>query len=560
MSDLVAVILFFGRFFAGRKLRGDRRTDRTFRRRGTKQLEPKDRPPPFWEFWPEYYVLLIRLSIMCLLFSSFWYGIKPTLSFTGCCAALVVCGKSRGLYEAVRTDQRVIGPLWKGLLSMGVFPKGTKVTDHLSVPPDYRRDKDTVITLRMTDDFTGDDQEKKRISRFVSRKLGGEWDAKWTEVGTTVLKLTHTPEPPKLVTFVQALKYIKSLRDGQLFIGLDSRSRPIVVDMDKETPHVCLTVGTGGGKSATLALLIVQILAWGARILAIDPKRISLNPVRHLPGITIVRDIEAQWDAIAEFRAEMERRYSILDDNPDATFERWVLIIEEGNAFYDDSVDYWDDLRACNRKLPAKPRVYKDIGASLRKGRQCYMNVVSVFQRAEAAVTGGGSARSSYGFFLMGRYKKPEWKMFVDIWPWLPSSNKPGRMTYYDGEDFGYVQVACAYDLTIEAPTLLEECTLHVLRNRPSGASAASLVPTQRSSATDGTEAVNAQTPMRDMTIREALDAGILTGNIDAIRKDIQRNGFPVATDKSGVSHRYSAADLVALEAKRTANQEASVS
>lgn len=558
MDDFLAVMTFLCRFFSGRKLNGNRRTDRTFRKRGTRQLHLNDRPPPFWEYWPEYYVLLIRLSTLGLLFSAFWYGIKPTVSFTGCCALLVVCTKSRGLYETVRTDQAVIGPLWKGLVSMGYFPPGTKAKDHLTIAPDYRRDKDTVITLRMPDDFIGDDPDKKRVARFVARKLGGEWDAKWSEVGTTILRLTHTPEPPKLVTFQESLKIIRGLKDGKLFVGLDSRRRPIIIDMDAETPHICLTVGTGGGKSATLAALIIQILVWGAHVIAIDPKRISLNPIRHLPGLTIVRNIEEQWDAVAKFRAEMERRYLILDDNPDAVFDRWVLIIEEGNAFYDDSVDYWDDFRACDKRLPAKPKVYKDLGQILRKGRQCRMNVISVFQRAEATVTGGASARSQYGFFLLGRYRKPEWKMFVDLWPWLSPSKQPGRMSYYDGEDFGYVQVMCAYDLSIKAPTLLEEATAWVLNNRPQCA-AASLVPMQRSTATDGTEAVNAQTPMRDMTLREALDAGILTGNIEAIRKDVSRNGWPKPTDTSGVSHRYSAADLVALEAKRTGKQEVSV-
>jgi len=543
------------RFVAGRHLWRDRRTDCTFLRRGTKPLDPKDRPPPFWEHWPEWYRAAYRLSGIALLISWVIYGLVPVLSVSSCCALLVAGTRSRALYDHIRTDQQVIGPLWKGLISMGVYPRNAKSRDYLTIPPDYRRNKDAQVTLRLPDDFEGEESQKKRVSRFVMRKLGGEWDTKWSEVGNTVLRLTHTPQAPRSYPFAQAYRVMKGLKDGQLLLGLNSRSKPVIIDLDKETPHVALSVGTGGGKSATLAFLIIQILAWGAEVFAIDPKRISLNPVKHLPGITIIRDIESQWDQIALFRAEMEKRYQILDENPDAVFPRWVLIVEESNTFYIDSVDYWATIRG--RGEPAQPRVYRDLNASLNKGRQCRMNVISVFQRAEAAVCGGGAARSQYGYFLLGRYKKAEWKMFVDIWPWLSPQRVPGRMAYYDGEEYGYVQIGYAFDPDIKAPTLVEDATRFVLDRRP--VSAASFVPVQRSQPSDGTELVNTSTPLRDLTLREAHDQGVLTGNLEAIRKDVQRNGWPKPTDTSGVSHRYSAADLVALEAKRTSNREVSV-
>lgn len=544
-----------GRFLSGRHLWRERKTDCTFRRRGTKPLDAKDRPPPFWEYWPEWYRLAYRLSAIALVIGWFIYGLLPVISFTGCCAALVATGKSRKLYDAIRVDNSVVRPLWKGLITMGVYGSGDRYSDYLTLPNDYDRDKKATVVLRLPDYFESTDDQKKRVARFVIRKLGGQWDAHWSDKGTTILRLTHTPQPPSKFPFSQALRIIRGLKDGQLFIGLGSRGEPIIIDLDKETPHLAITAGTGAGKSSLIALIVIQIIAWGARIFAIDPKMVSFNPVKHLPHIDIIRNVADQWDVIAMFRAEMDRRYDVLNEDENATFTRWVLILEEQNAFYGDSTDYWEATR--QRGEPARPRVYRDIGAVLNKGRQCHMNVISVYQRASANVCGGGDVRSQYGYFLLGRYKKAEWKMFIDIWPWQSPSRIPGRFTFYNGEDYGPVQVAYPFVPDVKTPVLLEEATDYAVSSCPSTPTAAPLVPVQRQ--TDGTEVANAQTPMRDMTLREAHAAGILTGNLDAIRKDIGRNKWPNPTDTSGVSHRYSAADLVALEAKRTGKQEVSV-
>lgn len=548
MNDPSYLTLVF-RFFAGRKLWGERRTNRTFLKRGTKQLHPNDRPPPRWEYWPEWWSLAIRLSLVTFTLASLIYGLTMTVSFTGCCAALVGATKSRRLYDTLRTDAKVVRPLWAGLLAMGVYDPQAKSVDYLTLPPDYKRNKKTIVLLRLPDHFEGTADSKKRVAGYVKRKLGGEWDARWTDVGTPVLRLAHTPQPPKSFPFSDALRIIKGLKEGQLFIGLGARGEPIIIDLDKETPHVALSVGTGGGKSSTLALIIIQILAWGAYVFGIDPKRISLNPVKHLPGITIIRDIESQWDEIARFRAEMERRYEVLDRDESASFARWVLIIEESNTFYLDSVDYWETIR--QRGEPAKPRVYRDMNAILNKGRQCQMNVISVFQRAEAAVCGGGAARSQYGYFLLGRYKKAEWKMFVDIWPWLAPSREAGRMSYYDGENYGTVQVAYPMVAGIKTPTLLEEATRYVLNTRPASMPLVAELPTPRGG--DGTELVNATASLRPVTLRQAVDSGYVTGNLGTIQKASQRNTFPKPVDKEGVSYRYSVADLVEWEASRTA-------
>jgi DNA translocase FtsK/SpoIIIE-like protein len=539
------------RFFMGRHLRRDRRTNCTFRSRGTKPLDPKDRPPPFFEYWPEWYRLAYRLAAIALAIGWVFYGLIPTVSFSGCCAALVVGTKSRKLYDAARVDNKVVRPLWKGLIAMGVFDQHAKHSDFLSLPRDYGRDKNTVITLRFPDHFESSDQEKTRITRFVSRKLGGNWDAKWTDKGTTILRLTHTPEPPARFPFSQALRIIRTLDEGQLFVGLGERGQPIIVDMDKETPHVAISAGTGAGKSSLIALIIIQILAWGAQIFAIDPKRVSFNPVRHLPNIQIIRNVADQWDAIAMVRAEMDRRYEILDQDENATFPRWVLILEEQNAFYTDSTDYWEVIR--QRGEPARPRVYRDISAILNKGRQAHVNVISIYQRASANVCGGGDVRSQYGYFLLGRYKKAEWKMFVDIWPWIAPSKVPGRFTYYDGDEYGKVQAAYPFMPDVKVPTLLEEATDYVTSRVSTSGNAAVLVPAQRDS--DGTTEANAATPLRDLTLREAHDQGIVTGNFESIQRASRRNNFPKPSDTSGVSHRYSVADLVAWEANRTSTK-----
>ncbi|MGH7744250.1 MAG: FtsK/SpoIIIE domain-containing protein [Candidatus Dormibacteria bacterium] len=539
------------RFFAGRELNGVQKTDRTFLARGTKLLHPHARKPKRWSYWPEWIILSIRLNVLIFLVGCVW-SLTITLTATGSMLFVVTGLKSKKLVNGFLLDRNIATPLWEALLAHGIrFPGDTRIDDWLTLPTNYRTDKKAHVKLKLPTYWSGDAKEKETLFRLVSRKIGGQWDAHWQDSGQPFLDLTHKPEPPKFVSFLESLKYIKRLKDGQLFVGLGSRGEPIVIDLDKECPHVLITCGTGGGKTATLAFLIVQILAWGAHVFGIDPKRISLNCTKDLPGITIIRDIEAQWDEIARFRAEMERRYKILDDDPATVFPRWVLVMEESNTFHIDSVDYWEDIR--QRGDPAKPRVYRDINAILNKGRQCHMNVLSVFQRAEAAVTGGGTARSQYGTFLMARYKKPEWKMFVDLWPWLAPSKVHGRMAIYDGDSYRYVQVGCVFDLAIETPTLVPEAVDYVLSTRPASVPVPRLPSTGR---TDGTELVNeSSTPITLRDACEGPDAILSTTLTNAQRAVSRDKTFPKDVGKQGQALVYSRATLLLWEEQRNANQ-----
>lgn len=497
-----------GRFLSGRPLDGRARTDSTFLLPGTRAIGPTGRASR-WAMRAGWERAAWRVGGSALVVGevcAYTYAPTPTLAVNSAAGlALTGYGAMRAHRAARRftLNRRVVQPLWRAL-APGGFPLGARADDWLSVPIGYDEDQDAVVTLRLPERWQGTAEQRRAVKDLLSRKLGGEWDSHWTDIGSPSLRLTHSPVPPSRVFFADVLPIIRELPEGRVLLGLGSRSEPIVIDFNAETPHVAMNIGTGGGKSSTLCLLIVQLLAQGATIEGIDPKRVSLNPLRGLPGIRIHRDIGQQWDSIALIRATMDQRYVELDKDENATFDRLVLVIEESNTFAIDSADYWEQIK--EKSDPKTPRIFRDLNAILNKGRQVNVNVISVFQRMEAGAAGGSAARDQYGMKILARFSPQAWKVLVDTYPRPKSSKHIGRAIVADGNEHRVVQTAYALDPSSSAARLAPEALAYVKNARRAGSGTA--VPGAGVSLSkvsqDGTELAN----LTAHTLTEGRDVG----------------------------------------------------
>lgn len=545
---IAAIIRGCVRFISGRPMNGKRKTDATFFRSGAVKFADSDRAGR-WSYLPEWKRAALRVgTVIVLLALSVGYVVAPLTTFIVICV-LVVGGAVFAGYRVYRMVQRlqvnraVVRPLHRALA-----PRGIQHIDWIRIPPDYATNKKAEVTIRLPDTFLGDAEQRKLVYGVVQRKIGGEWDPHWTDVGRPRLRLTHAPVPPGKVLFADVLDTIRGLAEGRVLLGLGSRGEPVIIDFNAETPHVALSIGTGGGKSATLCLLIVQLLAQGATIQGIDPKRVSLNAVRDLQGLTIHRDIEQQWDAVSAVRAEMERRYIEIDRDETATFSRLVLVIEEANTFAIDSAEYWEETKP--KGAPKTPRVYKDLNAILNKGRQAEVNVITVFQRADAAVSGGGAARDQYGMKVLGRFSPQAWKMLVDTYPRPKSSKHRGRVIVSDGSDHRTVQTVYA----LEGVQLAQTARDYALTGRsalsvPGRPTALPLASQVGAEAVGTAEAIPEQRPIG---LARAVELGVLSLSLDAVRKARLRDPeFPGPADTSGQEHLYHPDELTRWEKNR---------
>lgn len=250
----------------------------------------------------------------------------------------------------------------------------------------------------------------------------------------------------------QVLAALEAAQQGKPIIGIDSRGNLVYIDLDKETPHVGLSIGTGGGKSDFLKLIIMQLITKGVeRIIIIDPKGGSQKWAEDeigrviVPGIEIYYDLEDQWQAIEDFRNRMETDYRKWRSDRRVQFAREVLILEEQNDFASESIAHWKKVRS--RKDPSMPPPFDHAGRVLFKGRQANRNIFSVYQRMSVHATGGlGDIRDQYGTKIMGRFSPAAWDSLVGTRPRGKSSTIPGRMITITGPDHRVIQTPWATD------------------------------------------------------------------------------------------------------------------
>jgi hypothetical protein len=231
-------------------------------------------------------------------------------------------------------------------------------------------------------------------------------------------------------------------------------------------------------------------------------------------------------EAIHNVRLCMDGRYDAIDTDPDITFPRHVLIIEEQNSLIQDLADYWTEYRtnlepAERAKTPRHNPAIADLRYILNKGRQCRINVISVYQRMSATAAMGGDARENYGAKILARCSMQTWKILVGT-RMPPMARIAGRATLVMGDDIHEVQRAHASvtkrdgSADKEGIARLREFALN---GRPENASAP--VPLVKNISISEPE-------LELVSLREACETGILNMKYGAARKARQRdNEFP---------------------------------
>jgi hypothetical protein len=367
-----------------------------------------------------------------------------------------------------------------------------------------------------------------------------------------------TPRPPASARFADLIDAMDATSITRPLIALGTGGKPVYLDLIDENPHVAFSMGTGAGKSSTLRTIIAQLYRHGAqRIYIIDPKQISLDAFKGIPGIKICRSVESQIEAVEEFYAEMVKRYEVLAEDSTATFTRWFLVMEEMNSWTDIVAIHWRKVR--DRGDPKTHPVMSTVGLITYQARQAGMHVFMSLQQANTKAMGGSALRDQFGAVLLARFSANAWDMLSGgLRPRPRSSRHPGRAVLKIADDVSTVQLvftpaadARAYALSRwaggQAPRMVEPAapvTVTVDRDIPASVGTGALPVTVATvTGADRDEGRALDEPAR-LTLPDACRTGVLALNPDAARAARMRDPEFPAGRGEGRNQTYTEDEL----------------
>lgn len=339
-------------------------------------------------------------------------------------------------------------------------------------------------------------------------------------------------------------------------LGVTRGDRPYKVNLDRESPHVLMSAGTGGGKSTMLTLVAAQLMWHGAEPWVADYKRHSLRWLRDLPGVRYARDIGEIHRMLIELAAEGDRRnrawdhVGINDEGPD--FGRIVLILEELSTTAGLLRDHWTDIRGPGD--PATSPAIRALTAILNMGRAVKINVLAVAQRASANAVGSGDLRENFSVRILAEHTPQTWKMLTSA-DFVPKSKIKGRVQVCVGDNATEVQVIRMSEEEAQQ-WVADRRGMQPMTAVPHRGENVSPGETMRERPPSGTDLLPGGVPA--VTLWEASKdngRGVVDLNFEALKKAAQRDRkkgeFPEPVGQRGRFPEYDPRDLQRWEPNR---------
>nr|WP_015060848.1 ATP-binding protein [Planobispora rosea]ABC59123.1 putative Tra protein [Planobispora rosea] len=369
-----------GRFVSGRPLDGIPRSNSTFLRPGTRPVnQPHRDRPSRWMALPGWQRAAWRIAgASQVVGQPYGWLTAPDLMLAvdaGAAAGGALYGANKAM-EKVQTyqhDRQWLRPLHAVLTPVLGLTEDVRPRDYLRVPHDFQTNQDMRISVRLPVAFEGDKATKERVLDAIRTKLAlQDIDVAWRLSGPRpTLIIAQAPRPPQTARWAESLELIIQAPESAPIIGLGQRGRIIAVDLDSESPHILLSMSSGGGKSVTARTIAAQILARGGQVVICDFKKVSHRWARGLPGVIYARSMEQIHDAIIMVADEGMRRFDMIEEDRDdevAQLPRVLLIMEEMNATMSKLNRYWSKIKG--KDDPKQSPAVEAFGDVLFMGRQ----------------------------------------------------------------------------------------------------------------------------------------------------------------------------------------------
>lgn len=559
------------RFVLGLPLDGIPRTDAGWLRRGSKVLHRSGHASR-WAHLPHIHRAGARLGLSAALAGllALWRTLGPAMVWVGLALALLALLALAALtVRAGRIRQhhrRYVRPLHRALAPAAGVPLATRPADWLDVPRDFATADEPVITIALPEGFAGGAEVKRHIERTVTDRLGlGDPVPSWRLAGSAPrLVITTSAPPPARVGWPDIREHVERARPDEVVLGLGRKRQVITAELDADSPHILISAGTGGGKSALARTVLAQGLHRGDVAIILDVKRTSHRWTKGLPSVAYVRDVPAIHAALCALAPELDRRNQLVDalsdengdlpESVDIGPRIWV-VAEEVNALAGRLATHWKAVKA-KEDPPMSPAVAA-LGECLFMGREPKVNVIGIGQMVTARTLGGPEARENFAYRCLTRYSANAWKMLAPEVPMPPKSRHPGRWQMVTGGAARETQVAFLTSAEARQWALSGDrgrfpaALLAALTDSPPGlATEPGESPSQGSG---GPGAIATAEPEPELTgLAEACSTGLLSLSLAAVRSARARDPeFPAPAGRAGAELLYPVRALVAWERNR---------
>lgn len=432
-------------------------------------------------------------------------------------------------------------------------------------------DSGPCIEIRAPEGVLIDDELATKIRKALGAKFGLDLTESWDQVGPQARGRYRVRErPPSSVVLADIRAALRHAADHEIVLGIAAGNRPVIVSLDDDAPHIGLSAGSGAGKSVFAMTAAGQILARGGRVVILDTKG-SHRWARGIPGVTVcmdIADIHAALLGIDKLATERNREAFIQPDGWDPG-ERVFVVFEEMNATIALLRSWWAEVRD-----QGDPKICPSIAAYRRilfTGRSAKVNLLAIAQMLTGNASGGPEARENLGIRALARYSANNWKMLAPECPMPKKSRVRGRWQIVVAGvatecQVAYLTAADVAELAaagqgFEPPSESARPVPPPVPDDPDPADwppaayvPAPGVPDPRQPAeTTGTGdtgdrsagaalvALDGLADGHPVTLREALDRGIVTGGYETVKKRLQRAGAdgPPVVGRDGNANTY---------------------
>lgn len=328
-----------------------------------------------------------------------------------------------------------VKPLHQAIARQVGIPLAADPRSYLTVEPDRSR-----AALELPQGYNPKPEDQRYLVATVTAKLGLESpEPRWYLAGPRPrLELVASSPPPSRVLLADVRDRLDSVRPDELVWGIGKHGALITTSLSGDSPHVGLSIGSGGGKSICARCLLAQALYRGALGVVFDIKHLSQHWASfgaQLPNVYIAREPAEIHNAILWLAVEMTRRnregrhHADIEGNvpADVLGPRIIIVGEELNATAKALRAYWREIRT--RDDPTRSPALNALDTLSMMGRQVSMNIVFIGQRLSVAASGGdGDSKENIGTIALGRYSPSNWRMNASDFPMPPKSTIPGRL------------------------------------------------------------------------------------------------------------------------------------
>lgn len=290
-------------------------------------------------------------------------------------------GNGYGRTREVR-EQRPIDPAsW---VTLREDEQGRTCGVRLDYPPEFR---------------SGEEAARRRVELQVEEVLGFPVSADWASYrgrAVTFMRSAELPTgkvPPPPEHMVHEHTGTPVLVVGVTDEGEEDMRRdgvPYAIWDWALAAHGLVVGKTLSGKTVALRVLIDQALRHGMQVVICDPKRKEFTYLREHPLVTLHVEQDAMVAAVADYRAEMDRRYRDDEEGPYR-----LLVVDEATTLIERAREAHEGR--------GEPQVLRDLAELARLARSAGLRLLLGLQRPDVSFL-PGEAREQLDFRLvMGR-------------------------------------------------------------------------------------------------------------------------------------------------------------